>query len=147
VVREGTGQAGSYPKALAGKTGTTQETNDIWFAGFTPEYVTAIWMGYDNADEDHYLTGGSSSPTALTKQILTQVEQQIWLIGEFIQPEDLQTMQTTIELPNIYNLSSTYGFGGLNLLESKLELPDFGDERIIYRIYEAHEDGEDEKIA
>lgn len=147
VVREGTGQAGSYPKALAGKTGTTQETNDIWFAGFTPEYVTALWMGYDNADEDHYLTGGSSSPTALTKQILTQVDQQIGLTGEFTQPEDVQAMQAPIELPNIDNLSSTYGFGGLTLLEAKLEWPDPGDERIIYRIYEAHEDGEDEKIA
>src|SRR5699024_6318798 len=56
-------------------------------------------------------------------------------------------MQAPIELPNIDNLSSTYGFGGLTLLEAKLEWPDPGDERIIYRNYEAHEDGEDEKIA
>src|SRR5699024_2536103 len=36
AVREGTGQAGSYLKASAVKTGTTQESNDMWFAGFTP---------------------------------------------------------------------------------------------------------------
>src|SRR5699024_11804724 len=61
--------------------------------------------------------------------------------------EEMQAMQALIELSNKDNLSSTYSFGSLTLIEAKLEWPDPGDERIIYRIYEAHEDGEDEKIA
>src|SRR5699024_8421031 len=50
VVVSGTAQSGSYPYELAGKTGTTQhavvegESRDTWFVGFTPEYVTALWI-------------------------------------------------------------------------------------------------------
>lgn len=32
---------------LAGKTGTTNESKDTWFAGFQPSLVTVVWMGYD----------------------------------------------------------------------------------------------------
>ena len=31
----------------AGKTGTTNDGNDVWFIGFTPELVTGVWMGFD----------------------------------------------------------------------------------------------------
>ncbi|HLS47949.1 MAG TPA: PBP1A family penicillin-binding protein [Gemmatimonadales bacterium] len=32
---------------VAGKTGTTNEGNDVWFLGFTPELVAGFWFGYD----------------------------------------------------------------------------------------------------
>ena len=32
---------------IAGKTGTTQDFADAWFSGFTPDLVTAVWVGYD----------------------------------------------------------------------------------------------------
>ncbi len=32
---------------IAGKTGTTQDFVDAWFVGFTPDLVTAVWMGFD----------------------------------------------------------------------------------------------------
>jgi penicillin-binding protein 1A len=32
---------------LAGKTGTTNELNDAWFSGYTPELVTTVWVGFD----------------------------------------------------------------------------------------------------
>lgn len=35
--------AGGHP--LAGKTGTVNNHTDVWFVGYTPEYVTGIWMG------------------------------------------------------------------------------------------------------
>jgi penicillin-binding protein 1A len=35
----------SFP--TAGKTGTTNDGNDVWFIGFTPELVTGVWMGFD----------------------------------------------------------------------------------------------------
>jgi penicillin-binding protein 1A len=36
---------------LAAKTGTTQKANDVWVAGFTPEYTIVTWIGYDNSKE------------------------------------------------------------------------------------------------
>lgn len=33
---------------VAGKTGTTHNYTDLWFAGYTPYYTAAIWTGYDN---------------------------------------------------------------------------------------------------
>ena len=50
VVEGGTGaraRAARRPPA-AGKTGTTQAARDAWFVGFTADYVTGVWMGYDD---------------------------------------------------------------------------------------------------
>jgi penicillin-binding protein 1A len=49
VVQRGTGQpaAKGLNRPIAGKTGTTQDFNDAWFAGFTPDLVTVVWVGYD----------------------------------------------------------------------------------------------------
>jgi penicillin-binding protein 1A len=49
VIQHGTG----YPNAdigrpAAGKTGTTSDFRDAWFVGFTPDLVTAVWVGNDN---------------------------------------------------------------------------------------------------
>ncbi len=51
VVAHGTGFEAGHGLgrlAVAGKTGTTQDFNDAWFVGFTPDLVTAVWMGFDN---------------------------------------------------------------------------------------------------
>ena len=49
VVQHGTGyEAGKgFNRPIAGKTGTTQDFNDAWFVGFTPDLVTAVWIGFD----------------------------------------------------------------------------------------------------
>ena len=49
VVLHGTGyEAGKgLNREIAGKTGTTQDFNDAWFVGFTPDLVTAVWVGFD----------------------------------------------------------------------------------------------------
>lgn len=49
VVQRGTGvTAGKgLNRPIAGKTGTTQEFADAWFAGFTPDLVTVVWVGFD----------------------------------------------------------------------------------------------------
>ncbi len=51
VVAHGTGYEagkGLGRLGIAGKTGTTQDSNDAWFVGFTPDLVTAVWVGFDN---------------------------------------------------------------------------------------------------
>jgi len=49
VVSRGTGAAAGVGlgRAIAGKTGTSQDFNDNWFIGFTPDLVTAVWVGFD----------------------------------------------------------------------------------------------------
>ena len=48
VVRRGTGTTAAVKgMTIAGKTGTTQDSNDLWFVGYSPYYVAAIWLGYD----------------------------------------------------------------------------------------------------
>lgn len=49
VVEEGTAASiQELGRPVAGKTGTAQEFRDAWFAGFTPNYVTAVWVGFDD---------------------------------------------------------------------------------------------------
>ena len=48
VVDRGTGQrARSIDKPIAGKTGTTDDSRDAWFVGFTPDLVVGVFVGFD----------------------------------------------------------------------------------------------------
>ena len=49
VIAKGTGKAAAIGRPAAGKTGTTQKNRDAWFVGYTPELVTAVWVGYPEA--------------------------------------------------------------------------------------------------
>lgn len=49
VIQEGTGQrAKALGRPAAGKTGTTNNLNDAWFVGFTPDLLAGAWIGYDD---------------------------------------------------------------------------------------------------
>lgn len=49
VVQNGTGtRVKALGRPAAGKTGTTNNQNDAWFVGYTPELITGTWVGYDN---------------------------------------------------------------------------------------------------
>lgn len=81
VVEEGTGKKAFLGNLdIAGKTGSTQlpfvtdgGTKDHWFVGYTPEIVGAVWLGYDQTDENHYLATSSSGTTpVIFKEILAK---------------------------------------------------------------------------
>jgi penicillin-binding protein 1A len=60
VIKEGTG----YPNAVigrpaAGKTGTTSDFRDAWFVGYTPDLVTAVWIGNDDYKRMNESFGGN----------------------------------------------------------------------------------------
>jgi penicillin-binding protein 1A len=50
VVQYGTGYAANIGRPVAGKTGTTESSQDAWFCGFTPQLVTCVWVGYPSAE-------------------------------------------------------------------------------------------------
>jgi len=61
VVRSGTGtRAAISGRAVAGKTGTTENYGDAWFVGYTPQLAVAVWVGYPNRliPMEHQFEGG-----------------------------------------------------------------------------------------
>ncbi len=46
VVTQGTGTEANYGCPAAGKTGTAENLDNAWFVGYTPEFSTAVWVGY-----------------------------------------------------------------------------------------------------
>jgi penicillin-binding protein 1A len=62
VVQAGTGRAAQLDRPVAGKTGTSDESRDLWFIGYIPQMVTGVWLGNDDNDP----TWGSSSTAAST---------------------------------------------------------------------------------
>jgi penicillin-binding protein 1A len=60
VVVSGTGgYASLHGREAAGKTGTTQDSHDAWFVGFTTDYVAAAWVGNDDSSPTRGVTGGT----------------------------------------------------------------------------------------
>jgi len=64
VLREGTGKSAyrRLPESLvlAGKTGTTNDQRDSWFAGFSGNYLSVVWLGRDDNGKTP-LTGGTGA--------------------------------------------------------------------------------------
>jgi penicillin-binding protein 1B len=53
VLDRGTGHAArtrGFTRPAAGKTGTTNDGRDAWFAGFTPDLVAVVWVGFDDGE-------------------------------------------------------------------------------------------------
>ena len=64
VVKSGTGKAAALgSRQVAGKTGTTSDYRDAWFAGFTADYTTVVWMGNDDNSPTKRVTGGTLPAT------------------------------------------------------------------------------------
>lgn len=85
VIQSGTGTRAKLNRPAAGKTGTTQlpdkpefqgkkGNQDAWWAGYTPEYVGIVWMGYDKTDAKHYLNQiyGGRYPAQIWKTVMQE---------------------------------------------------------------------------
>ncbi len=74
---------------MGGKTGTTSNDRDRWFAGITPKYTATVWSGYDDPEEIRMVV--SSNPSAIMwRNVMERLyeDKTEEEIGEFIQPDD-----------------------------------------------------------
>jgi penicillin-binding protein 1A len=64
VITQGTGAGYTYMgcAAEAGKTGTSEDLSDAWFAGYTPLYSTAVWVGHPQSRESTGFGGPTAGP-------------------------------------------------------------------------------------
>jgi len=66
---------------VAGKTGTSDDENDVWFVGFTNDVTVAIWVGYDNADGKRRTLGGGNTGGSVAVPIFEPIIQAAWAQG------------------------------------------------------------------
>ena len=93
VVREGTAKSLANwlpPLGVAGKTGTTNEQRDAWFAGFTGGRVAVVWVGYDD-NRPARLLGATAALPVWGEMMAALVPEPV----AFPQPEDIE--QVTID--------------------------------------------------
>jgi penicillin-binding protein 1A len=80
TVTSGTGKAAALAeRPTAGKTGTTQDSHDAWFVGFTGDLVCGVWVGNDNSQPMHKsgtLTAtGGGVPAHIFHDFIEEAEQ------------------------------------------------------------------------
>ena len=80
TVASGTGRAARLAeRPSAGKTGTTQDSHDAWFVGFTADLVCGVWLGNDNSAAMHKAPGltatGGGVPAHIFHAFMEEAEQ------------------------------------------------------------------------
>jgi penicillin-binding protein 1A len=79
VVARGTARAmSSLSPYVAGKTGTTENSVDGWFVGFTNDVTIAVWVGYDNGDGKRRSLGPSEDGAKVALPIFQPIIESIW---------------------------------------------------------------------
>ena len=79
VLARGTARSLSHMAPyVAGKTGTTDGENDVWFVGFSNDVTVAVWVGYDNADGHRRTLGTGRTGGNVAIPIFEPVMQAAW---------------------------------------------------------------------
>ena len=136
AIDRGTGKALkniNYP--LAGKTGTTNDSKDLWFFGLTPKFVVGIYVGYDSPKKIGYRETGSSVALPVFKSFIKDYLKENTLTsndsffipdnliikkinsntGKFINSKDsIVEYFTKEQLETIDNLNKVSEIGGIN---------------------------------
>ena len=76
---------------VAGKTGTTDESKDIWFEGYTPYYTCGIWGGYDNNEAlPNYDRSFATYAKTMWNSIMSRIHADL-PVKDFTQPDNITT--------------------------------------------------------
>jgi penicillin-binding protein 1B len=90
-----------FTHPAAGKTGTTNDFRDAWFAGFTPLHVAVTWVGYD--DNTSAKLTGSSGGVPIWTQYMKEFASQYPPV-DFELPEDTEVRQISVEDQKAMNI-------------------------------------------
>ncbi|WP_052947915.1 transglycosylase domain-containing protein [Aneurinibacillus tyrosinisolvens] len=139
VVSEGTGRAAQFGRPVAGKTGTHQydpvpgSNKDVWFVGYTPDYVGAVWMGFDKTDKQHNIKStGGAYPARMFAAVMSEALRNKE-VKDFSVPRGIQRPQPpAASLPGISDLSATVDQSGSKV---QINWSGNGDNRVSYRLY------------
>ncbi len=109
VVKNGTGAPAALDdRAVAGKTGTSEQARDIWFVGFIPQMVAGVWVGNDDSSS----TGMSSSSAAAAWGSFMRVVAKDVPPEKFPEiPKDLDDRKGTIKAQPVKASTSSRGGG------------------------------------
>ena len=91
VMRRGTGasaRAKLGDLVVAGKSGTSSDYRDSWFAGFSGSHVMVVWVGYDDNEPTRY--SGSTGALPIWTDIMASIETRSW---DQALPESLREVQ------------------------------------------------------
>ena len=90
VVTSGTGGSVNFgTTAIAGKTGTTSDYNDVWFAGYTNYYTATTWAGYDN-NAKMTVSAEKNLAKTMWRKVMEQIHKDL-PYSSFTQPEGIVT--------------------------------------------------------
>ncbi len=104
------GRAKISKMAVAGKTGTTTDQADIWFAGFTPYYVSATWIGNDSPKIT--LTNNSGTAARLWQHIMTRMHEGLESKTSFEKPSGIVSARICTKSGKLATELCTHDPGG-----------------------------------
>ena len=98
VLTQGTGGAArlNTNMAVAGKTGTSQESRDINFAGYTPHFTATIWFGHD---QPRTLSNHNNAHLRIWSTIMNRIHEEVEapIITSFNRPTGITTAQICLD--------------------------------------------------
>ena len=115
VITNGTARGNGIDRPAAGKTGTTDGSNDVWFIGYTPQLAAAVWTGHPARPQSLngvYLAGrsygkvyGATIPAPIWQQFMkgALADQPVEQFGS---PSDKIVNGERLGVPSVYGLSA-----------------------------------------
>lgn len=119
-------------RATAGKTGTTDNAKDIWFCGYTPQYVAAVWMGFDQPEA---MYSSSDVPAMAFGNIMSYAHQGLEF-ENFERPDDLVDVLVDFKNGNLATRSTPYRYRANELFKAGTEPTTYSNNIYPYSQYE-----------
>ncbi len=119
VVYEGIGGGAALGdgRTVVGKTGTTDYSKDFWFAGYTPQLVGVVWMGFDTPAP---IYGTSTNAAVVFGNIMTYAHRNL-PVENFTKPDGLVEVLVDTKTGKLATRSTPYAFRHMELYASGTE--------------------------